>query len=195
MSKNIIKNIPKKQVDKKKIIIVVAISVLLIIGGVGAFLLLGSGRIGVGNTDNVREDGSEMTNGTKRAVDELKQLQVASVDDPEGSYGEIMGKYNDLSGSDLDDQDKQKVLQNQAAYLLSIEKYDEALAKAQEAEAIISNFVNDSLIALIAEAKGDKQMAIDYNKKLLDQYSKELPVRQAEYDRIEAKINRLEAEL
>ena len=195
MSKNIIKNIPKKKVNKKKIIIVVAIGVLLVAGGAGALLLLGGEDAKVENTDSVREEGSKMTNGTKRVVGELRQLQAEVRNDPDKGRDEIMIRYDDLVNSAPDDMDKQMILLNQASYLMAIKEYDEALVVATRAESVLEDSSSASLVALIAETKGDRSLAIEYYGKLLAYYEDDNSEssRQSYRDSVEEKIKRLES--
>jgi tetratricopeptide (TPR) repeat protein len=196
MSKSIIENTQKqkKKMSKKQIVIIVAIGLFLVVGGVGIWYLLNNGSNNPANDDDERQEGALMTNKTARKVDELEQLRLAARDDPDSKYDEIMSGYSNLFDSAVDDQDRQIILLNQAAYLNNIGRYDEALALAKRAEGIIDNLASSNLIAITAELKGDKQMAIEYNNKVLEQYDKSSPMYQSNYDRTKAKISKLESE-
>ncbi|NCU29567.1 hypothetical protein EOM60_03060 [Candidatus Saccharibacteria bacterium] len=197
---NIIKNDLKKtkknrrKVSKKQKIIMLVIGVALLAGGVALYLTLG-GSIEPKNTDYIREEGAQMTNKTKQGVDDLNQLRLSARDDPSSKHDEIMEGYDELLNSAPDDQDRQVILLRQASYLTNLEKYEEALIVAQKAETIISDFASDSLIARIAEDKGDNQMAIKYYKKILNQFDKDSPRYQISYNQTQSKIDELESKL
>ena len=106
-----------------------------------------------------------------------------------------MKKYDNLVNSAPDDMDRQMILLHQASYLMAIREYDEALVVATRAESVLEDSSSASLVALIAETKGDRPLAIEYYRKLLVYYeddNSEL-LRQSDRDSVEEKIKRLES--
>jgi len=191
------KNIRK--LKGKKVILISLLVVLVVAGGVAALLLL-HGRTTddaetIANDDGVRGENTIATNGTTRTLNELAALERASMDNPDSEYDQIMKGYNDLFSAAPDDQDRRFILIRQASYLSNIGRYDEALAVAKKAEAMVDDASSSSLIIIIAESKGDKQLALEYNKKILDQYDKNSPMYYSNSERTKAKIEQLEAEL
>lgn len=85
-------------------------------------------------------------------------------------------------------EEKLEFLREKALFASEHAFYDEALEAAMKYEAMSPGVGTSQVIAIVAEAKGDKELAVKHYKIMLDRYDKQSISYLREVDKIEAKI-------
>ena len=88
-------------------------------------------------------------------------------------------------------EDKQAVLLKQASYAYSQGQSEQAWAAALKADEVYSNNASRSMLAIYAELRGDKSLALEYYKKILASYEKNPPTNAQDLVRLKEKIKEL----
>ena len=112
------------------------------------------------------------------ALDKKVQLtqQEAYYAENAGDYSTAVAVYNRSIENATSSEEKQRLLMKLAQKYVNDQKYDDAMLTARQAEKIASTEAVSRMIAIIAELKGDTQLAITYNKKALEQMDKNSPL-------------------
>lgn len=86
-----------------------------------------------------------------------------------GDYDGASRAYTDAANQAATPELKQEIFLKQASMAYDQGKYDDALTAAKAAELAKPNVATSQMIAIIAEKKGDKEMAMSYLKRALSQ--------------------------
>ena len=127
------------------------------------------------------------------ALDKKVQLtqQEAYYAENAGDYSTAVAVYNRSIENATSSEEKQRLLMKLAQKYVNDQKYDDAMLTARQAEKIASTEAVSRMIAIIAELKGDTQLAITYNKKALEQMDKNSPLYEPESKELRQIITKL----
>jgi len=161
---------------KKKWVIGIIITILLIVGSATAWLIISNQK-----SSQVARIAKE----TSQTVEDAKKLaNNGSIDDAKTAYDGAIKKTEDPY-------QKSVLLLSKATLYYNDGKYDDALATAKEAESINQTDNVTNFIARIYEKKGDKQKAIEYYQKTITLIDKSQPLANADAKYYQSKIEAL----
>ncbi len=107
------------------------------------------------------------------------------------SYEQTSEAYRKLADEAKSEEDKQSALLRQASYAINNERYDEAWEIALSADEMGSGVPTQSMLALIAEGRGDNSAALKYYSMVLEAYEKSPPANVNDIDRLKSKVEDL----
>lgn len=141
-----------------------------------------------------------MMNGRETAPKAQKQvmrdLSVKSYElNEKGDYSGASQAYSDAAAQAASPEERQQILLQQASMALAQNKLDDALTAAKAAEEAKASLAASQMIAIIAEKKNDKEMAVSYLKRALGQLDTNSPVYESEKTTIQEKIVSLGGQL
>lgn len=130
---------------------------------------------------------------TKQVIQDLsvKNYELNAKGDYEGATSAYSEAANNASSVDT----KQQIYLQQATMSLNAGKLDDALAAAKSAEMAKPGLAVSQMIAIIAEKKDDKELAVSYLKRAITQLDTNAPLYQVNLDQMKKKITALGGQL
>lgn len=124
----------------------------------------------------------------------LTTYEKADIVAANGNYDEAQRLLETELNTKSTTADQVTVYLDMSSLALNSNKLDESLAFAQKAEQLSPSRISASMIAQIAEAKGDKVLALQYYKLVLERFTPEekKELGQADYAAYEQKVKELQ---
>lgn len=167
-------NLSKKERHRRKVQLAVGVFVAVIV-----LFLIG---YGVWYAVNQKTPQS-----TKKEV--MHDIAIASYDRiSKGDYEGASQVYANAAEQAVDKQEKQQIYLQQASMALSQNKLEDALSTARLADQAKPSLAVSQMIAIIAEKKGDKELAVSYLKRALSQLDTNSPMYSYDQQQIKDKI-------
>lgn len=122
----------------------------------------------------------------------MNDLSVTAYDlNKKGDYDAAAKVYADAANQAPTPKKKQEILLQQASMAFEQNKLDDALRAAKDAEQAQPGLAVSQMIAIIAEKKGDKEMAVSYLKTALGQLDTNAPMYEFDAKEMKDKITAL----
>lgn len=162
MSKNIIKNIPKKKVNKKKIIIVVAVGVLVVASAVGGWYAW--------SQRSTKESASSDQSAPESKDGVAVEWETANAE-TDFDKGEVL--LREKVEKSTTDVQRASAYAQLSQLALNNERYDVALEYAKKADELAPTRQTAFAVAAAADSVGQRDVAIQYYRIAIERAEKD----------------------